>query len=95
MTATRQDILQAAQACITVDRAATHGEAEDSFALIAAYWTIWLGDRLAVPLTALDVSMMMVGFKIARAQGNAAHIDNYVDLVGYAALAAEISGGAA
>ena len=35
---TRADILDAAKACITVDRAATHGAAEDSFAWIAGHY---------------------------------------------------------
>ena len=90
---TRDDILLEAQQCITVDRAATHGDAEDSFQTIADVWSWWLSNRPLPddPLTAADVAMMMVLFKAGRIAGNSTHKDNYVDLAGYAALAGEIS----
>lgn len=87
----RAEILQTALQCITVDRAATHGEAENSFGLIAAYWSAHLDH----PVTAHDVAAMMVLFKLARMRGNPAHIDNAIDAAGYAALAGEIATGAA
>ncbi|WP_296223083.1 DUF6378 domain-containing protein, partial [uncultured Sphingomonas sp.] len=90
---TRADILDAAKACITVDRAATHGAAEDSFAWIAGHWNWWLQDKLepGASITLYDVAQMMVGFKQARAKGNPAHGDNHVDAAGYVALAGEIA----
>lgn len=90
---TRADILDAAKACITVDRAATHGAAEDSFAWIAGHWSWWLQDKLepGASITPYDVAQMMVGFKQARAKGNPAHMDSHCDAVGYAALAGEIA----
>ena len=88
---TRDDILLEAMQCITHDRAATHGEAEDSFQTIADVWSWWLSNRTLSPLTAADVAMMMVLFKVARISGNKTHDDNYIDLAGYAALAGEIS----
>ena len=87
----RTEILQTANEYITKDRAATHGQAEDSFAQIAAAWTWWLNERLSAPVTAYDVAMMMVLFKLARAKGNPQHIDNFVDGAGYLAIAGEIS----
>lgn len=86
----RAEILQTALQCITVDRAATHGEAENSFGLIAAYWSAHL-DHDVRPH---DVAAMMVLFKLARMRGNPAHIDNAIDAAGYAALAGEIATGA-
>ena len=89
----RDDILHEAMHCINVDRAATHGDAEDSFASIAQLWDWFLHNR-PVPEAELlpeDVAMMMSLFKIARIAGNSQHGDNYVDLAGYAALAGEIS----
>ena len=80
----RSEILAEASFCITHDRAATHGEAENSFTQIGKLWSVWLDRKI----TAYDVAMMMTLFKIARAKGNPAHVDNLVDLVGYAALAA-------
>lgn len=86
----RAEILDAATQAVTVDRAATHGRAEDNFAEIAGHWTWWLGDRLTSPLSAQDVAQMMVGFKQARAKGNPRHADSFVDLCGYAAIAGEM-----
>jgi hypothetical protein len=83
----RSEVLRQAEQCITQDRAATHGKAEDSFALIGKLWGVWL-DR---EVSAYDVAMMMSLFKTARAKGNPAHADNLVDLIGYAALAAEMA----
>ena len=90
---TRADILDAAKACITVDRAATHGAAEDSFAWIAGHWNWWLQDKLepGASITPYDVAQMMVGFKQARAKGNPAHGDSFLDQCGYSALAGEIA----
>jgi hypothetical protein len=87
----RTEILQTANEYITKDRAATHGRAEDSFAQIAAAWTWWLNDRLSAPVTAYDVAMMMVLFKLARAKGNPTNSENPVDGCGYLAIAGEIA----
>lgn len=88
----RTDILTAAHTTITVDRAATHGDAENTFGRIAAFWSAHLGR----PITAGDVAVMMVLFKAARISGNPGHLDSWVDLVGYGAIGGEIeTGGAA
>lgn len=85
----RTDILMTANEYITKDRAATHGDAEDSFAAIGNLW----GEYLKTKVTPADVAIMMVLFKIARFKTNPAHMDNAIDMAGYAALAAEIAGG--
>ena len=85
----RKSILEAAHDAITKDRAATHGHAEQSFSKIADYWSVYLGKNV----TALDVAQMMVLFKTVRAQWNPSHADNFVDQVGYAALAGDIADG--
>lgn len=87
----RSDILDTAKSHITKDRAATHGRAENSFAEIAGHWNWYLGARLKTPLTPFDVAMMMTGFKLARAKGNAGHQDNFIDGAGYLAIAGEIA----
>lgn len=89
---TRADILDTARDCITRDRAATHGDAENNFAWIAGHWNWWLQDKLepGASITPYDVAQMMVGFKQARAKGNPAFHDNAIDAVGYSALAGEI-----
>lgn len=82
----RTYILDAAKHCITVDRQKTHGDAENSFGLIAGYWS----SHLDTHVTSADVAVMMVLFKLARIKGNPLHADSYVDAVGYAALSGEI-----
>lgn len=82
----RAEILETAIGYVTQDRAADHGDMEDNFATIAAYWTIHLGH----PVTAADVGVMMNLLKVARIKSNAGHIDNYVDGSGYLACAGEI-----
>lgn len=86
----RSKILETANQYITVDRAATHGSAEDSFAQIAAAWTWWLNERLSEPVTAYDVAQMMSLFKKARSKGNRQHIDSAIDDAAYTAIAGEI-----
>ena len=83
----RTEILSAASQAITVDRAATHGEAENTFALIAAYWSVLFG----IDITAAQVAQAMVLFKVARMKANPGHADNYTDAVGYAAIAGELA----
>ena len=89
----RAAILDTARDCITRDRAATHGEAEENFSWIAGHWNWWLQDKLepGASITPYDVAQMMVGFKQARAKGNPAFHDNAIDAVGYSALAGEIA----
>lgn len=83
----RKRFLVEAEKCITVDRAKTHGDAEQSFELIAAYWSVHLG----VPVTAVDVTAMMALFKLARLKGNPAHEDNWTDGIGYLAIGGELA----
>lgn len=84
---TRSEILETAHRYITQDRAATHGGAEDSFADIAAMWSIYLEHAVGPE----DVCMMMVLLKAVRFKNNPAHVDNSVDAAGYAAIAGEIA----
>lgn len=85
----RAKILDAAHAAVTVDRAATHGRPEDTFGVLAGLWSAYLG----VPVTPADTALMLVLLKVARAGGNPAHQDNFVDIAGYAACAGELAGG--
>lgn len=85
---TRAGILSAAAAAVTVDRAATNGAAEDSFGRIAGFWSAYLGR----PVTAVDVALLLALLKVARAQGNPGHADNWVDGAGYFACGGEIAG---
>lgn len=83
----RADILDEAKQAVTVDRAATHGAVENTFGLIAALWSA----RLGQPITSAQVAIMLIDLKTARAWGNPAHRDSWVDMAGYAACGAELA----
>lgn len=84
---TRAEILDAAKLYVTKDRAATHGDAERSFGLIAAYWSA----HLDASVTASDVAVMMTLLKLARIKSSPAHLDNWIDGAGYLACGGEIA----
>ena len=83
----RADILDAARQAVTVDRAATHGDAERTFARIAAVWSA----RLGIEITEAQVCIMLVDLKTCRAWGNPSHADNWIDMAGYAACGGDIA----
>ena len=85
---TRKECLDAAATCVLQDRQSQYGGMEDNFRIIAGMWSLYLGQ----PVQAHDVAAMMALLKIARAKSNPGHEDNWVDLAGYAACAAECSG---
>lgn len=84
----RKDILSTATDVVTRDRAATHGDAERNFAMIAAIWSARLGVRIGPA----QVALMMVDLKTCRAWSNPAHLDNWIDIAGYAACGGELAG---
>jgi hypothetical protein len=81
----RADILDTAKEYVTKDRAATHGDAERNFGLIAAYWSAHLNKNIKPH----DVAVMMTLLKLARARSNPKHTDNWIDGCGYLALGGE------
>lgn len=83
----RAEILDKAKDCVTRDRAATHGDAERSFELIADFWSCYLNTAIH----AHDVAAMMGLLKIARIRLNPAHNDNWIELAGYSACGGEIT----
>lgn len=80
---------------ISGDRQDAYGAPEDSFQIIASFWSIYLMHAgkinvdLQPPLSTLDISHMMALFKIARTLGQKPTRDNYVDAIGYLAIAAD------
>lgn len=78
------DILSEALAVVRT-REKEYGEASENLELIASLWSMYLGDHLHNK----DVALMMILLKIARAKHPSFHKDNYVDMAGYAAIAAE------
>ena len=94
---TRDEILAAAQKCVSGDRDQDYGKPERSFKTIAALWNAYLiGDFLeeVVPEDVLirpkDVAAMLALLKIARIAGDHAKADSWIDLAGYAACGGEI-----
>lgn len=83
----RSEILDTAKQYVTKDRAATHGDAEANFGLIALYWSAHL-DCYVGPE---DVAIMMTLFKLARAKGNISNPENWIDGAGYLACGGEIA----
>lgn len=89
------DILAEADRIINGERQEQYGKPEDSFALIASYWNVYLesiykNGQYVMTLQAEDVAIMMCLLKIARTQGGQKKKDNYTDICGYAALAADL-----
>ena len=74
----RGSILDEAKEVINGERQNHYGDPEDSFALIAEYWSIYLEKNI----TPQDVAMMMVLFKLAR-ESHQHKRDNLVDAAGY------------
>jgi len=88
------DSLDEAKATICGARQDSYGSPENSFSIIAAFWFTYLRNRDSKvtsfgPLTAKDVSNMMILFKVARCLGQKPHRDNYIDIQGYAAISAD------
>lgn len=71
-------VLDEAKNVINGDRQDMYGNPEDSFKLIAKYWSTYL----EVDITARDATLMMVLFKLAR-EKNQHKRDNIVDAAGY------------
>ena len=82
---TRKECLDKAAGCVLQDRNSSYGGPENSFGVIANFWSVYLG-RKVYPA---DVAMMMALLKIARIKGNHGYADGYIDLAGYAACGAE------
>ena len=83
----RTDILDAARQAVMVDRAAIHGQPEDTFGLLAAYWSA----HLDTPVSRSDVAVMMIQLKIARIKTSPEHADHWIDVAGYAACGGEVA----
>ena len=86
----RGDVLDTAKQYVTKDRAADHGDMEDNFQRIAAYWNTHLG--LISYIKDTDVAVMMTLLKVARIHSNTANADNWIDAAGYMACGGELAG---
>lgn len=87
----RSAVLDTVKSAVCRDRQNSYGDAEDNFQNIADYWNLWLKQRgFTVALNPLDVAMMSLLLKTARASANLQYSDNWVDAAGYAVCGAGI-----
>jgi hypothetical protein len=84
---TRAEILDAAKKIVTGDREKQYGKPEDNFAVIAEFWTTYIGH----PISSEDIAIMMALLKIARIRSGNYKADSFIDGVGYLSLGGEIS----
>lgn len=82
----RDKILNSASDLINGPRAKDYGDAYEMHRRIAAGWTEIVG----VNITPAKVALCMAWLKIARLVETPDHLDSFVDLVAYGALAGEI-----
>jgi hypothetical protein len=78
-----ESICLEADRLVSGDRQRDYGHPLDGFNKTAAIWTAILGEKLVSPITAEEVSLLMVGIKVAR-ETNTPKRDNRVDIAGYA-----------
>lgn len=92
----RKYILKEAEKCVLQDRNQEYGEPENAFSLVAEFWTSYLeatfSKRDPKMLHPEDIAMMMNLFKVSRQVKNPMYADNYIDMAGYAACAADCVG---
>ena len=86
----RGNILDTAKQYVDTDRAEEHGDMEDNFQRIAAYWNAHLG--LVSYIKDTDVAVMMTLLKVARIHSNTENVDNWIDACGYMACGGELAG---
>jgi hypothetical protein len=90
--AKRGSVLEEAITTINGERQDVYGSPEDSFAIIADYWNVYLGgEAVGVRVNAQDVALMMTLFKIAR-EANQHKRDNILDAAGYLGIYADMQG---
>lgn len=88
----RADILETAKEIVTSDRNKQYGEPEDNFDTIASLWNAYLVGKHSdgAVITAKDVALMMVLFKVGRIlTSTAVKEDSYIDAAGYIACGYE------
>lgn len=83
---TRDSILDAASDLVNGQRAKDYGDAYEMHRRIAAGWTEIIG----VNVSPSQVALCMAWLKISRLVETPDHLDSFVDLVAYGALAGEI-----
>jgi len=87
---TRDELLEEAKMLINGPRAEQYGSALINHERIATIWNVLLQRKLLNKITPEEVTMMMIGLKLARLSQDVDQNDTWVDIIGYAALGGEI-----
>lgn len=87
---TRDELLEEAKTLINGPRAEQYGSALINHERIATIWNVLLQRKLLSKITPEEVTMMMIGLKLARLSQDVDQNDTWVDIIGYAALGGEI-----
>lgn len=87
------DVLAQASKLVGGDRQKTHGDKLQNHQNIARLWSAYLRNRQNpdAEISPLDVALMMALLKISRTQLGDQNPDDFIDLVGYGAIAGEIA----
>lgn len=83
----RTDILAEAARLTATERQATYGEPHENHERIALLWSVFLGTQVS----AAQASMCLALVKVARLAHAPNHLDSFIDLAAYAAIAGEIA----
>lgn len=76
---------------IIKERRTQYGNPARAFKTIAARWSLTLGTRV----TPAQAALCLLDLKLARLAHSPTHLDSMADIIGYAAVLAEIAGGEA
>ena len=81
----RDEILNKSQFLINGDRAKEYGDAYENHKRIAEMWSVLLNKQITVS----QVYQCMIAVKLSRLIETPDHLDSWIDIVGYGALAGE------
>ena len=87
MTRKHIAIIEQAKKLVSTRREDTYGNKKANHTNIAKLWSAYLDKKI----TPKDVALMMALLKIARTKLGIHNEDDYIDLVGYGAIAGEIA----
>jgi hypothetical protein len=72
---------------VLTQRNAAYDDPGKSLSVIAARWSLTLGQEI----TPAQVALCMIDLKLARHKHNSTHRDSVIDVIGYAALLSEVT----
>jgi hypothetical protein len=82
----RKRFLKEVEQTLEGDRQVDYGDASKNFARIARMWEVIFGHQVTLE----QVHLAMIAVKMSRLVNSPGHQDSWIDIAGYAALAAEL-----